>query len=54
MDGGDKIYEGEGGFVHVEVNSKIEFAIAKSSLYVEDDQGKAHKLYVVKTTRKSN
>lgn len=58
VDGGDKIYEAEevGGpsakAIHVDVNGPVEYWIDKDHLYIKDQDGKSHKLDLVKTTRK--
>ncbi len=55
VDGGDKIYEAQEvakKAPHIEVNSPVSYSLSKDRLLVRDEQGKVHKLALVKTTRK--
>jgi hypothetical protein len=55
VDGGDKVYEAQEvakKAPRVEVNSPVSYSVSKDRLLVRDEQGKTHKLALVKTTRK--
>ncbi len=55
IDAGDKIYEAQEvgrKAPRVEVNSPIDYSVARDYLFIKDSDGKVHKLALRKTTRK--